>query len=198
MHTDLNQTLLEEYEADPRHLSFSLARYRWVAHMFHGKQSVLEVGCGEGQKSRIVRQAVGSLMALDSDPRQIERAQAQNSPRWPITYLCQSALEPYPHTYDAVYSLDLFEHIAPEQEQRLLVNLRACAPLCILGTPSLESQVYAAPESRAEHVNCLSGETLKAHLLQHWRQVFLFAGHDETITASYLPMAHYLMAICVA
>ena len=55
-----------------------------------------------------------------------------------------------------MYSLDVLEHIAPDQEARFLSNM--VAPLkpkgvAIIGTPSLESQTYASVHSRQGHVN---------------------------------------------
>ena len=40
---------------DPKRLVFSLARYKFTAKMLSGFGSVVEVGCGDGFGSRIVR-----------------------------------------------------------------------------------------------------------------------------------------------
>ena len=91
--------------------------------------------------------------------------------------------------------MDVFEHIA--EEDRLLANLAACATVCIIGTPSLESQVHASMRSKQFHVNCKSGEELRASCLKHWRRVFMFGMNDETLHTGFLPMSHYLVALCV-
>jgi 2-polyprenyl-3-methyl-5-hydroxy-6-metoxy-1,4-benzoquinol methylase len=173
---------------------FTLARYKHVAKMLEGKGSVLEVGCGEGWKSRIVRQHVRHLTAIDGDPDLIAKAVAHNSPEWPIKFECRDALDDL-GKFDAVYCLDLFEHIS--QEQKLLLRLLACAPVCIIGTPSVESQPYASSRSRAHHVNCKSGEAFRSTLLEYWKHVFMLTMHDETLGTSFLPMSQYLLALCV-
>ena len=42
----------------------------------------------------------------------------------------------------------------------------------IIGMPSLESQTWASPQSKAGHVNCKSGEELKSTLLRFFKNVF--------------------------
>ena len=50
---------------DPKRLTFTLARYKFVAKMLAGYGHVLEVGCGDGFATRIVVQDVGALTAVD-------------------------------------------------------------------------------------------------------------------------------------
>jgi 2-polyprenyl-3-methyl-5-hydroxy-6-metoxy-1,4-benzoquinol methylase len=184
------------WEADPKRLAFQFARYLFVAKALEGKQYVLEVGCADGQGARIVRQHVGSLMGVDSDPKAIADALRLASERWPVTFAVHDILwEPLPG-HDAVYCLDLFEHIA--DEHKLLANLRACAPVCIVGTPSLESQAYASEISKREHVNCVTKAGLRHVMLKHWSQVFVFGINDTTLHMGHDAMTHYLFAVAVA
>ena len=46
------------WRTDPRHLSFTLARYKHVAKFLHGKKNALEIGCGDGFAAGIVQQEV--------------------------------------------------------------------------------------------------------------------------------------------
>lgn len=183
------------WEHDPKHLLFQFARYKFVGKMFAGMGRVLEVGCADGQGSRIVRQHVGSLDAVDRDRLAIMEAQVHGSPRWPIVFFTHDILSKPLPGYDGVYCLDVFEHIAAEPT--LLTNLLVCAPVCIIGIPSLESQVYASEGSKADHVNCKSGEDFRETLLKYWRHVFMFGMQDEVVHTGYLPMSHYLLALCV-
>lgn len=184
----------QAYEDDPKRLCFTLARYKHVAKMLEGYQRVLEVGCADGFGSRIVRQHVGSLTAIDADPESIEEARRAASNKWPIEFLCLP-VEDLGRRFDAVYALDVLEHITPDM--RFLRALHRAAPVAIIGTPSLESQQYASEMSRLGHVNCRSGLALHARLLADWDHVFLFTMHDETLGTSYAPMAHYLLALCI-
>jgi hypothetical protein len=43
---------------DPRHLLFTLSRYKFVAKMLAGRARVLEVGCADGFPTRLVAQTV--------------------------------------------------------------------------------------------------------------------------------------------
>ena len=184
-----------EWERDPKRLLFILARYQFVAKMLQGKRSVLEIGCADGFGSRVVRQHVGGLVAVDIEQESIDAAKRGVSARWPITFQRHDILAYALPYYDAVYCLDLFEHIA--DEELLLTRLYSCAPVCVIGTPSLESQKYASKLSIEGHVNCKSGEELRASCLNHWTHVFMFSANDEVVHTGFSPMAHYLFAVCV-
>lgn len=162
---------------DPKHIGFTLARYKFVAKIFAGYPKVLEIGCGNGIGGAVVRQHVGHLDQTDETTHDIVNGAWEG--------------------YDGVFCLDVIEHIEKDDTDVALFNLSACAPVCIIGTPSLESQVYATALSKEKHVNCMSGETLRAACLGHWNHVFMFTMQDEVLGTSYFPMAHYLIALCV-
>jgi hypothetical protein len=103
-----------------------------------------------------------------------------------------------PRVYDAVYALDLLEHIEPEREADFLFNVRLTAPVAIFGAPSLESQQYASDISKAGHVNCKSGADMRDTLGRVWPNVFMFGMNDETLHTGHFGMCHYLLALCVA
>lgn len=193
------------WEDDPKRLLFGLARYKHVAKLLAGKHRVLEVGCGDGYFSRIVRQSVPELVAVDLDKQSIAEAKANLSPKWPITFVVADITKPahiLPYSgigFNATYCLDVLEHIKPEEETVFLRSMCKLAPVCIVGTPSKESQVYASRLSKAGHVNCKSGEELREtmRMAGGFDEVFMFSMNDEALGTGYLPMAHYLLAVCV-
>lgn len=188
------------WDRDPKRLTFVLARYKFVAKMFEGKGRVLEVGCADGFGSRIVRQHISHLTAIDIDEKSIATANEKQSETWPIEFVVCDFMEALveDNAYEAVYCLDVLEHIEPSDEGRFLARLARCAPVAIIGMPSLESQPYASELSRRGHVNCHSGSVLRQTLLGHWKQVFLFGMNDETLHTGFPPMSHYLLALAVA
>ena len=185
---------------DPRRLAFVLARYKFVAKMLDGRRRVAEVGCADAFGTRIVAQAVGRVTAYDFDPIFVEDARRRSSAAWPFDVQVHDILKaPLPRRYDGVYCLDVIEHIARRREQTFLTNLRRSlrpAGALIVGSPSLESQRYASPPSKAGHVNCKSGAQLTELLRGHFANVFLFSMNDEVVHTGFAPMAHYLLAIC--
>lgn len=180
---------------DPKRICFTAARYKFVAKLLEGMENVLEVGCGDGFFSRIVRQHVGNLQAVDVNPDYIASAYCNTpkSSKWRIWFDEHDILKGPLPGFDAVYCLDLFEHIV--DEARLLAHLAACAPVCVIGSPSLESQNYASVVSRSEHVNCKTKEALRAAIKRHFRQVFMFGMNDETLHTGHMPA--YLFALGV-
>jgi 2-polyprenyl-3-methyl-5-hydroxy-6-metoxy-1,4-benzoquinol methylase len=190
----------ESWNQDPRRTVFTLARYKFVSKMLAGRKKVLEVGCADAFGTRIVQQSVGSVTAVDFDPVFVADAQERMNPHWPFEVFVHDMLAgPVPGRYDALYALDVLEHIAPEQEDLFLRNaVAALEPtgVAIFGMPSLESQAYASPQSKAGHVNCKTGEGLKETLEKYFHTVFVFSMNDEVVHTGYFRMANYVIGLC--
>jgi len=190
----------ESWNVDPKRTLFTLSRYKFVAKMLAGYGQVLEVGCADAFGTRLVQQTVGHVTAIDFDPVFIEDAQQRVDKHWPMDLKVHNMLEGPPDgEFDAVFSLDVLEHIRPEQEQLFVTNMIAPLPkhgVAIVGMPSLESQAHASPQSKAGHVNCKTGADLRRLFLNYFDNVFLFSMNDEVIHTGFSPMAHYLLVVC--
>ncbi len=190
----------ESWNQDPRRTVFTLARYKFVSKMLAGRKKVLEVGCADAFGTRIVQQSVGQVTAVDFDPVFVADAQERMNPHWPFEVFVHDMLAgPVPGRFDALYALDVLEHIAPEQEDLFLRNaVAALEPtgVAIFGMPSLESQAHASPQSKAGHVNCKTGEGLKETLEKHFHTVFVFSMNDEVVHTGYFRMANYVIGLC--
>ena len=189
----------ESWNHDPRRTLFTLARYKFVAKMLAGRRHVLEVGCADAFGTRIVQQAVGQVTAVDFDPLFIADVKERMNPHWPLEAVVHDMLEaPVPGSFDAAYALDVLEHIQEADEGRLIRHVIASLTpegVAIFGMPSLESQAYASPQSKAGHLNCKSGEALKSLLERFFHTVFVFSMNDEVVHTGFFPMAHYLLAV---
>lgn len=189
----------QSWHDDPKHLLFRLSRYKFVAKMLSGSAHVLEVGCGDAFGTRIVQQEVAKLTATDFDALFVEDVKSRMVDRWRFDAFTHDLLAgPIPGSYDGVFALDVLEHIAAADEQTFLRN--AFAPLSddgvgIIGMPTLESQAYASPTSKAGHVNCKTLPELKATMKQFFRTVFMFSMNDEVVHTGYHRMAHYIFAV---
>lgn len=185
---------------DPKHVLFSLARYKFVAKMFSGFSTVLEVGCGDAMGTRLVQQEVKKVTVLDFDPVFIKDVIDRNDEDWPLDAHVHDMLEgPFPGLYEGVYALDVLEHIDSANEDRFIRNILqslSAHGALILGMPSLESQLYASPGSKAGHVNCKSASNLKQLMERYFRRVFLFSMNDEVLHTGFYAMSHYLFVLC--
>ncbi|MDI7182307.1 methyltransferase [Leptospira santarosai] len=86
---------------------------------------MVEVGCGDGFCSRIVKQEVQRLTITDFDPLFIERFADIRLDRWPIIAKVHDILQDsINENFDALYSLDVMEHIGPELEDMYLTNIK--------------------------------------------------------------------------
>jgi 2-polyprenyl-3-methyl-5-hydroxy-6-metoxy-1,4-benzoquinol methylase len=184
---------------DPRRLAFVLARYKFAAKMLSGMSRVLEVGCADAFATRIVAQEVGSVTAVDFDPAFIDDVKARMDPKWPIDARLHDMLQgPVAGVFDAAYAVDVLEHIPADKEDAFLANIVASltdSGVLLVGIPSIQSQAYASPPSKAGHVNCKDGPGLRATMTRHFRNVFIFSMNDEVVHTGFYPMAHYLFAL---
>jgi len=198
----LGLTTNQVWRDDPRHLLFILARCKFVAKMLSGKRRVLEVGCGDAFGSRIVRQEVDDLCAVDFDSVFIKDANERMDERWKfdcrVHDMLSGPVEGGP--FDAAYTLDVIEHIDIKDEDLFVANIVKSLDehgVLIVGSPSIQSQVYASEYSKQGHVNCKDHKQLKDLMLKYFDNVFIFSMNDEVVHTGYYPMAHYLFALCV-
>lgn len=189
----------QAWHDDPKRLAFTLARYKFVAKMFSGRKHVLEVGCADAFATRIVVQETEQLTATDFDPLFIQDVQNRMSDKWQFACKVHDMLSgPMPGSFDGIYALDVLEHIPQQDEDCFLRNM--FAPLqsngaVILGMPSLESQPYASPISKAGHVNCKTMPDFKDLMHKYFDNVFMFSMNDEVVHTGYHKMAHYIFAL---
>lgn len=186
---------------DPKRLAFVLSRYKFVSKMLAGKRYVAELGCGDAFGSRIVKQEVAELHVYDFDPIFVEDIKHRENERWKLHPHTHDILDgPLPEgPFEAIYSLDVMEHIEASQEHLYIKHLKDSLDthgLLIIGMPSIESQSYASPQSKIGHINCKSGKSLKSTLEKDFHNVLLFSMNDEVVHTGFTAMAHYLLAVC--
>ena len=182
-----------------------LAGYKFVAKFLRGYKSVLEVGCGDAFLTRMVRQEIEQVVAVNIDPVFIDHARKREDPRWRVDLHVHDILVgtftgQVGERFDAAYCIDVFEHIERAKSDIFIGNIRESIKLSSIfncGIPSLESRKFGSPASKAGHVNYMSGMTLKKELEQLFEHVFLFSMNDELIHTGYKKMAHYLFCLCV-
>lgn len=191
------------WQTDPKKLLFSMSRYKFVAKMFEGKESALEIGSADAFFAPIVSQAVKKLTVTDFDPAYIEHAKQHLyflNKEWHYEALVHDILKgPLTRKYHVAYSLDVMEHIFPEQEDIYLSNIIASLHAegeLIIGMPTLESQSFASPGSKLGHVNCKTGLSLKRSLEKYFHSAFLFSMNDEVVHTGFCKLAHYIFVVC--
>lgn len=197
--TTLGLMTNQVWEDDPRHLVFTLARYKFVSKMLSGRANVLEVGCADAFGTRLVLQEVERLTATDFDQAFVDDVLRRMDPEWKFDCRQHDLLAgPFPGGFDAAYAMDVIEHIPVEQENLFVGNIVSSLTsegVLILGSPSLESQAHASPPSKEGHVNCKTGKGLRELMGRFFHNVFLFSMNDEVVHTGFSPMAHYLIAI---
>lgn len=186
------------YYESPRRLLHSMAYYKFASKLIGPRKRVLDVGCGEGIGTWLLAVENGTALGVDLDANAIACAQ-RNFPDPRIRFARADFLTMPADQWDAVVNFDLVEHILPANLGpfwRKLADHLAHDGIAVIGTPNITSDQYAGPVARAGHVNLYSGQRLEAELREYFHHVFLFAANDEVVHTGFLPMAHYLIAVC--
>ena len=188
------------WRSDPKHLGFLLSRYKFCAKLLSGRQKVLEVGCADGFGLSIVLQSVHAIHAVDFDPLFISNAREINKEHENVSFdVCDFTQTRPCETYDAIYSLDVIEHISDLDEKKFMCNIIDSLNshgVCIIGTPNICASSHASVWSQQGHINMKDAVTLRKLLEEYFYNVFIFSMNDEVIHTGFFPMAHYLMAVC--
>ena len=187
----------KRWREDPRGLLFSLSRYKFVSKILNGKQDVLEIGCGDGWFSRIVRQTVKNLTISDIDKIFLESAKKRER-RWKFKFLHHDMLKKSTNKkFDGIYLLDVLEHIEKKKENKFLKNISNSLKkngILITGTPSLEFQKYVKYPDPT-HVNCKTKNELEKTLSKYFNNVFIFSMNDELVHTGFEKMSNYFLTL---
>lgn len=182
---------------DPKRLGFVLARYSVAARFMPKHARVLELGCSEGIGVPLLTEGAEAYLGVDMDREAIAVARTNWSDRsaafHDVDFLGVSF-----GAFDAVISLDVVEHIAPETESVFFRTVHANLGergVAVVGTPNVTAAPYASAASNIGHVNLFSAERLRAAMEPWFRTVFILGVNDEIMHVGFSPMMHYLLAV---
>ena len=208
-HLNLSPSTSIAYQIDPSYCLWRLSRYKHVSRIISGKKDVLEIGSGDCFASPMVAKNVEKLICIEFLSEHVDYAVNNIAPLFKNIEIYNNAfpddfqkiknLSESKNGFDAIFSLDVFEHIQPENADNFTLmasKLLTKNGTYIVGIPSLESQKYASEGSKEGHVNCLRKDQLSDHLNKYFHNVFIFGINDETIHTGFAPLCHYLLAIC--
>jgi cyclopropane fatty-acyl-phospholipid synthase-like methyltransferase len=191
----------QNWAKDPRRLMFKMSRYKFVSKMLTGKDRVLEIGCRDAFPARLVQQEVGSLCAIELDPVLVKDVNDRMDDEWQFECKVHDIQAgPVEGPFDAAYSLDVIEHIAPEDERDYMLHVAQSLTkhgVLILGSPSVQSQPYASANRKGVLVNAKTQPELQSLMQDYFHNVFLFSMNDEVMHTGYAPMSHYYFALGV-
>ena len=192
-----------ELEKDPKHFLFVLSRYKFVSKLLANRGRLLEVGAGDGLGTSLVAQSGNHIVGIDLEAQGLSEAADTSWTRECLRFeqhdMVAGPFCPDGQLFDGAYSLDVIEHIDPDQERAFLQNtvssIKPTAPL-IVGTPNETAKPYASKEALEQHINWKTYDTLHASCSEFYSNVFMFGMNDEVMHTGYAPMCHYLFALC--
>jgi 2-polyprenyl-3-methyl-5-hydroxy-6-metoxy-1,4-benzoquinol methylase len=195
----LGPQLSYEYIHDAKHLCFSLSRYKFVSKILEGTDKVLEIGAGDGFKSKIVSQTVKNLTLSDYTDNYIKNNNINaktNAQRYIVHNFEEKKLN---KRFSAIYALDVLEHINKKNEHKFITNILHSLNkngILIFGCPSIESQKYASSISKLGHINCKNKYELKNQMLKYFNFCFPFSMNDEVLHTGFDKLSHYILVVC--
>lgn len=183
----------------PRHLLFTLSRYKFAARLLPQQLQVdvLELGCSEGFGTLMLAEHGHRVTAVDSDEDAIQHAQ-QTLSKPNISFVCADFLGQKFGNFYAVISLDVIEHLLQSSEDVFLATIHSnldASGFCLIGTPNATAAQYASKPSQVGHVNLFTAERLTLLMMKYFRHVFIFGMNDEVVHTGFYPMCHYLLAL---
>lgn len=181
----------------PRRILFSLSHYKFAAKLMGIGKNVLEVGCSEGLGTVLLGEFARKVIAIDIDAQAVAEAQ-RNFTSDKIEFRVGDFLKACLGEFDGLVSLDVIEHIYPENEELFLSAIcrhLSTYGLCVIGTPNKMSEQYASEASKLGHVNVYTAERLRETMEKYFHQVLIFSANDEVIHTGFYPMSHYLLAV---
>lgn len=190
---------------DPKHLAFSLSRYKFAAKMLKNCRHIIEVGCGEGIGIfTLLAETKARITAIDFDETQIKYAKLNVLPQAEgrAIFICQNIVSrPYQGKKgNGLVCVDVIEHIHRSEERGFFMHCSSCLDnggVAVFGTPNQYADKYASKRSKKGHINLFTPERLTLTLEKYFRHIFLFSMNDEIVHTGFYKMAHYLMALCV-
>lgn len=191
-----------QIQDSPRHALFTLSRYKFAARMLPQDRTVrvLEVGCSEGIGTLMLAERGHEVLGIDADVEAVAHAnKVLKKPN--IQFESRDFIGQRIGKFDAVVSLDVIEHIAPENAESFMNSIRANLSsdgMCVIGTPNDTASQYASKASQIGHVNMYTAENLTALMRRHFTHVFMFGMNDEVVHTGFSPMCHYLMVLACA
>lgn len=190
---------------DPKHLLFTLSRYKFAAKMLRSCRHIVEVGCGEGIGTLMFHaETRAKITAIDFDKDLIGYAKNNVLPycKQRVKFINYDMIKaPYKRLQsDGFVCIDVIEHIHSREEANFFLH---CAYMlkkngvAVFGTPNKHAHKYASINSKKGHINNFNPERFTGTLEKYFRRVFLFSMNDEVVHTGFSKMAHYLIALCV-
>ena len=115
-----------------------------------------------------------------------------------MNFLCDNFLGQRYGKYNTVVSLDVIEHILPENQgsfmDTIIENLDDQG-VCIIGTPNKSASIHASDSSREGHVCLYDARELRDFFQKKFHNVFIFGMNDEVVHTGFYDMCHYLFVL---
>jgi hypothetical protein len=195
--------IIESQTEDAHRRDVILARYKFVANLLSGRHDVCECGRSHPLGIRVVLPKVEKIAVYDSDRCFIEKFRRQYRDVLTLKAEVYDIVgEHLPRSHDSIYSFDVLDRIAPEDEDNFMRHLRDSlsrdCDVAVIGCSSPDYDTVAWSGSASEPIYTRTGAKFKALMERGFNAVMLFSMTEEVIQPGISSTAQYFMALCCA
>ncbi len=188
---------------NPLMSTIKLARFKFVSKMLSQKDTVLDLGCGNGLSSYYYSKFCKSVHGVDIQDAVSDSWKTLKTPN--ITFSQADILTPQAYKYNAstITCVDVIEHFDKEQGDQILQYCCDClknqgrGTQLIIGTPSRHSQQYRAAHNQEHHLYEYDPDELQAICDKYFSRTFKFSMNDEVVHTGFSKLAWFFYVICV-
>ena len=192
-----------KWRHDPRYIAFMLARYKHASKILRGKNSVVDIGCGDALGFPILLQEIPYVHGVDIEDAiisdNLERKFLPDS----VTFQVHNLIEggPLKDKFDSAVCFDVLSSIPIKCENDFMSNV--CSSLTddaiyVMGAQNKLSTKYSFSESQAYQENFKDYNETSKFMKKYFHNVIIFGMNDEVIHTGRETMTQYFISIGIA
>jgi 2-polyprenyl-3-methyl-5-hydroxy-6-metoxy-1,4-benzoquinol methylase len=184
---------------NPLMTTIKLSRFKFASKLISKKDSLLDIGCGQGLSSIFFSDYCKYVYGVDllSDFLHHDRKNIKFIKK----NIFQLKKNNFKHKINLITLIDFIEHFNKSQGSLILSKcsklLEKKGGTLIVGTPSVYSSEYRSKRSRIQHIHEYDGMELKDLCSKYFNRTFLFSMNDEVVHTGFYKLAWFNFVVCV-
>ena len=114
----------EKLRVDPQYVMFQMSRYKHAARLLSKKNSILDIGPGDGIGLPILCSYFDNVTAVDIDQHMLDNSQNFLDDEYKCNFILNDfSMNPLPNKFDSAVAFDVLSLIPPEIEKYWFQNI---------------------------------------------------------------------------
>jgi 2-polyprenyl-3-methyl-5-hydroxy-6-metoxy-1,4-benzoquinol methylase len=184
---------------NPLMTTIKLSRFKFVSKLISKKDTLLDIGCGQGLSSIFFSDYCKYVYGVDL------LSDFLNHDRKNIKFIKNNIFELKKNNFkrkiNLITLIDFIEHFNKSQGSLILSKcsklLEKKGGTLIVGTPSVYSSKYRSKRSKIQHIHEYDGMELKDLCSKYFNRTFLFSMNDELVHTGFYKLAWFNFVVCI-